>query len=186
MFLAVQINYRFRVFKEPICVYTSAIATFYAPSDRCGTGGMRTERIRATPSWWKAHGRYDCVFIKNPSTSHTIPNTLRDFDVARVRAFFSSTYQNMPYSFALIHDFTFVGEGPDEDTGMWIVKRAHCPPARVVPLNAIYRAAHLIPVYHGEGTVKRTQIAERSLDEYRFFYINKFIDHHAFEIVHDY
>lgn len=145
---------------------------------------MRTERIHARPSWRKTEGRYDCVFIKNHSTP-TLPNTLRDFDVARARAFFSFTYCHKPYTFALIHYFDFVGEEPDEDTGMWTVERAHRPRARVVSLDSIYRAAHLIPVYHGSGTVQATQTAELSLDQYRFFYVNKFIDHHAFEIAYE-
>ena len=30
-------------FDEPITVFPSAVATFYGPSDICGTGGMRRE-----------------------------------------------------------------------------------------------------------------------------------------------
>ena len=33
-----------------ISVYSSASSTFYAPSDLSGTGGMRCEYIRATPT----------------------------------------------------------------------------------------------------------------------------------------
>lgn len=179
-----QLTISSRVFCKPISVFSSAVATFYAPSDKCGTGGMRTERIRATPSWRKGEGRYDCVLVKDPSRP-TSPNTLRDFSVARVRAFFSSTYRDVRYAFALIHSFEFAYEEPDQDTGMWIVKCPRDPCARLVPLDAIYRAAHLIPVYYGNGRVQKTQTAERSLDQYRFFYVNKFIDHHAFEIGHE-
>jgi hypothetical protein len=173
-----------QVFNKPISVFSSAVATFYAPSDKCRTGGMRTERIRATPSWRKGEGRYDCVFVKDPS-SPTPPNTLHDLGVAHVRAFFSSTYRDVLYMFALIHSFKFVYKEPDEDTGMWIVKCPRDPCARLVSLDAIYRAAHLVPVYDGRGPVQKTQTAERSLDQYRFFYVNKFIDHHAFEIGHE-
>jgi hypothetical protein len=180
-FVTQQLPISSRVLSKPFSVFSSAVATFYAPSDKCGTGGMRTERIRATPSWRKGEGRYDCVFVKEPS-SPTPPNTLRDLDVARVRAFFSTTYRDVLYTFALIHSFEFVYEEPDQDTGMWIVKRPRVPCARLVSLDAIYRAAHLIPVYCGKGPVQKTQTAEHSLDQYRFFYVNKFIDHHAFEI----
>jgi hypothetical protein len=173
------------VFNEPISVFPSAVATFYAPSDKCGTGGMRAERIRAMPSWrQKGQSRYDCIFVRDPS-SPTTSNTLRDLGVARVRAFLGFTYHGVLYSLALIHDLKFVGEKPDEDTGMWIVRRARHPRARIVSLDAIYRAAHLIPVYHGEGVVPKTRTPERSLDQYQFFYVNKFIDHHAFEIAHE-
>ena len=34
-----------------VSVFSSAIATFYAPSDPSGKHGMRRERIRSTPSW---------------------------------------------------------------------------------------------------------------------------------------
>ncbi|KIL54090.1 hypothetical protein M378DRAFT_93157, partial [Amanita muscaria Koide BX008] len=128
---------------------------------------------------------YDCVFIKiNPSSPNT-PNTLRYLHVARVRAFFSFTYRDILYPCALIHDLEFVDNEPDEDTGMWIIRRPSCPRVRVVSLDTIYRATHLVPVYCGEAAVPKTQTADRSLDEYRFFYVNKFIDHHAFDIAHD-
>ena len=104
----------------------------------------------------------------------------------RIHTFFSFTYRNVLYQLALIHDFEFVGKEPDEDTGMWIVRRLRHPRARIVSLDAIYRAAHLIPVYYGEGAVPRTLTAEHSLDHYHFFYVNKFIDHHAFEIARKY
>ncbi|OAX31238.1 hypothetical protein K503DRAFT_654751, partial [Rhizopogon vinicolor AM-OR11-026] len=50
-------------FYEKITLYTSAVATFYAPSDISGIGGMRYERIRAVYTWRNGPGRYDCVFI---------------------------------------------------------------------------------------------------------------------------
>lgn len=185
IFLAVRIDLNSVAFDKPISVFSSAIATFYAPSDKCGPGGMRSERIRATPVWRNGEGRYDCVFIKDPSSS-TTSITLCGLHVARVHTFFSFTYRNVLYQLALIHDFEFVGKEPDEDTGMWIVRRLRHPRARIVSLDAIYRAAHLIPVYYGEGAVPRTLTAEHSLDHYHFFYVNKFIDHHTFEIARKY
>jgi hypothetical protein len=174
------------MFDGPIAVYPSAVATFYAPSDQCGPGGMRTERIRAMPSWRQTgQSRYDCVFIREDPSSPSTSITQRDLSVARVRGFLRFTHRGVHYPLALIHDFKFVGEEPDEDTGMWIVRREHRPHARIVSINAIYRATHLIPVYPGEGMVPKKRKPERSLDNYRFFYVNKFIDHHAFEIAHE-
>ena len=43
-------------------MHHSALATFFAPSDLCGAGGMRQERIRSTPSWYD-HPRHDTVFV---------------------------------------------------------------------------------------------------------------------------
>jgi hypothetical protein len=39
------------VFNSTIHVFHSALATFYAPSDTSGIGGMHHQRICATPSW---------------------------------------------------------------------------------------------------------------------------------------
>ncbi|KAL4063951.1 hypothetical protein J3A83DRAFT_4039146, partial [Scleroderma citrinum] len=43
----------------------SAIATFYAPSDLSGLGGMHTECIWSTPCWHKGKACYDTVFLKH-------------------------------------------------------------------------------------------------------------------------
>lgn len=51
-------------FNERIHIYPSAVATFYASSDICGTGGMRCECIRSMPSWRGGPCRRDCVFIE--------------------------------------------------------------------------------------------------------------------------
>ena len=34
-----------------ITLYPSAVATYFAPSDLSGVGGMHSERIRATSNW---------------------------------------------------------------------------------------------------------------------------------------
>lgn len=41
------------LFNGNINIFPSAVATFYAPSNICGIGGMHNERIRAVPSWYK-------------------------------------------------------------------------------------------------------------------------------------
>ncbi|KAF8233892.1 hypothetical protein L208DRAFT_1006870, partial [Tricholoma matsutake] len=46
----------------------SAIATFHAPSDISGIGGMHHEHIHTVKSWQKGPGRYDTIFVNtNPS-----------------------------------------------------------------------------------------------------------------------
>ncbi|KAH9032615.1 hypothetical protein EDB85DRAFT_1864994, partial [Lactarius pseudohatsudake] len=40
------------LFQARVQVHHSALATFFAPSDLCGTGGMRQERIHSTSSWY--------------------------------------------------------------------------------------------------------------------------------------
>ena len=51
----------------------------------------------------------------------------------------------------------------------------------VIHLDCIVRAAHLIAVY-GNEVVPESLTLHDSLDTFQSFYVNKFIDHHAFEI----
>jgi hypothetical protein len=68
---------------------------------------------------------------------------------------------------------------------MWIVKPdfnddgTHC--ASVIHVDAIFRAAHLMPVY-GKDAVPRYLSFTQTLDAFNSYYVNKYIDHHAFEI----
>ena len=104
-------------FHERVSVYPSAVATFYAPSDICGTGGMRCERIRSIPSWRGGPGRHDCVFLETDPDAEG----MRGLDIARVRLFFSFKFRGKFYPCALIQWFSRMGNRPDEDTGMWVV-----------------------------------------------------------------
>lgn len=182
--------------EHPLTTYNSAVATFYAPSDLSGTGGMRKERIRAVSRWRGSHPRFDTVLLKpnsesdSESTSNNKP-TINSFSIARVRLFFSFKHNQAFYECALVHDYQVVNPSPDEITGMAIVKRAmrrSLPRARVVPLNDILRAVHLIPVFSQLGTkhIPKKYKHEDTLDDrklFKQFYVNKFIDHHAFEIL---
>ena len=143
---------------------------------------MRRERIRAVPSWRKGPPRYDCIFV------HTNPlaEGMRALDVARVQAFFSFVSRGITYPCALVHWFSRVGDEADEDTGMWVVEpdldETGAPFAGIIHLDSVLRAAHLMGVC-GEAFVPKTLTPDNSLDFFYSFYVNKFIDHHAFEIV---
>ena len=166
-------------FDEKILVYTSAVASFYAPSDHSGTGGMRRERIRATSSWRGGRPRYDCIFI------HTDPSKegMQGMDIARMKLFFSFNSCGTVYPCALIQWFSRIGNEPDEDTGMWIVQldfHGDCAPYMAfIHLDSIVWAAHLIGVCGEHLPVGLTH--DQSLDSFQSFYVNKFIDHHAFK-----
>lgn len=167
-------------FHEKITVYPSAIASFYSPSDISGEGGMRYERIRAVDSWRKGPARYDCIFVE---TDPDAPG-MRGLDIARIRLFFSFTYNGTSYPCALVHWFSCVDELPESDTGMWVVEPEFAddgrPFASVIHLDTIVRAAHLLPVF-GEGFVSKTLSFTDTLDKFSTFYVNKYVDHHAFE-----
>ncbi|KAH9988482.1 hypothetical protein BJV77DRAFT_1061409 [Russula vinacea] len=123
------------LFYQKITVYPSAVATFHAPSDISGVGGMRCECIRAVESWRKGPGHYDTVFVNvDPSAE-------------------------------------------DDKMGMWIVKPVADglgsePCATVLHLDTIVQGAHLLPVFGCRHT----------LDRFTSFYVNKYADHHSFEI----
>jgi hypothetical protein len=168
-------------FHEKISVYPSAVATFHAPSDLCGTGGMRRERIRAISSWRKGPARYDCLFVNtNPSAEG-----MCGLDVARVRLFFSFKSRRVIYPCALVHWFSRVGDEPDPDTGMWIVEPDFnydgSPSMAVIHLDSVLRAAHLMGVC-GEHYLPRNLSFANSLNAFHSYFVNKFVDHHAFEI----
>ncbi|KAI6094812.1 hypothetical protein F5141DRAFT_1191608 [Pisolithus sp. B1] len=75
--------------------FSSAVATFYAPSDFSGANGMHCKCIHASSSWRNGAPCYDCVFVeKDP--------TLPGFQGLHVAQW-----------------FTPVGNEPCINTGMW-------------------------------------------------------------------
>ena len=164
-----------------IKVVNSASALFYAPSDVSGIHGMRREFIRSTPLWRNDEPRYDCAFV------NTRPETdpMSGLEVVRILAFFSFHFKGTYYPCAIVHWFDRVGDKPDEDTGMWLVRpqfdQRHQRKMSIIHIDSIYRAAHLIPVY-GKHFVPSHIRPHHSYDSFRLFYVNKFADHHAFEI----
>ncbi|KAF7972371.1 hypothetical protein HWV62_18074 [Athelia sp. TMB] len=168
-------------FRGTIDIYPSAQAIFYAPSDLCGTGGMRKELIRAVPSWFNGPARYNTVFVETAPDE----NGMLALDAARIRLFFSLEFRGTVYPCALVHWYQRIDDVPDDTTGMWVVQpevdENDRPLAAILHLDTILRASHLIPIF-GTTTVPRGLSPAHSLDIFRAFYVNKFVDHHAFEI----
>jgi hypothetical protein len=166
-----------------IRVHNSAIATFHGPCDPSGVGGMRREFIRAVPSWRKGPGRYDCVLLNRDPD---VPG-LRGMDVVRVLLFFSFDFSGTVYSCALVRWFTVIGDEPDVDTGMWIVKpevdAGGSPVISVIHLDCVIRAVHLLDIFGTNTFLPNAFHFTQSLDSFRAFYINRFVDHHAFQMI---
>ncbi|KAI9431774.1 hypothetical protein H4582DRAFT_1821998 [Lactarius indigo] len=167
--------------QSKVLVFHSARAIFYAPSDVSGSHGMHRQIIRSTPSWRQKEARYDCVLIVEDQGQ---PG-MRGMIVGRVRTFFSFTYNETVYPCALIDRFKRVGRGPDPVTGMWRVqpefigsRHAQC----VVHIKTILRNVHLIPVF-GSGSIPHQLHYSNSLDLFSMYYVNKYADHHSFEVV---
>ena len=141
---------------------------------------MQRERIRSTPSWRGQGLRRDCVFVTEDDEKPGV----QGLNIGRVTLFFSFLYDGTEYPCALLEWFTRVGL--DQVTGMWIVRPdfIHAGNGRnksVVHLDALLRAAHLIPVY-GSELLPLEIDAIVSLDTFRAYYVIKYIDHHAHEI----
>ena len=167
-------------FQGKLNVHHSATAVFYAPSDLCGAGGMKRERIRSTPSF-HGHPRHDTVFVVLDDSQ---PG-MKGMEIGRVLLFFSFHYRRKDYSCALINWFVHT-DTPDGDTGMWIVElecdRNGVPSVQVIAIDTIARAAHLLPIY-GSSRVPEDFIHHEALDRYQSFFVNCFVDHHAHEFV---
>ncbi|KIM63519.1 hypothetical protein SCLCIDRAFT_24187 [Scleroderma citrinum Foug A] len=164
-----------------ISIYNSASSTFYAPSDLSGVSGMRREYIRATPAWRQDGPRYDCVFIiTDPELEG-----MHGMDVARVLCFFAFKTQGKQYPCAVVRWFDCIGDMPDETTGMWMVRPSFIwgqqPNFAVIHVDAIFHATHLIPIF-GRELVPPEIKPYHCYDIYHGFYVNKFADHHAFEV----
>jgi hypothetical protein len=170
------------LFDGKINVYNSAMATFYAPSDPSGSGGMRREYIRATPSWRKGPARYDCAFL---STDPDVPGML-GMAVVRLRLLFSFTFEGKSYPCALVHWYTRYQDEPDEDTGLWVVQpeldATWNPVATIVHLDSVVRTAHLVAIFQ-DKPIPKTLKFHQTLDVFKAFYVSKHIDHHAFDLL---
>jgi hypothetical protein len=110
---------------------------------------------------------------------------MRGLDVVRILLFFSFTSDGEMFPCALVRWFSLLDEEHDEDTGMWTVQPEvnpdGTPAILVIHLDCILRAAHLLPIY-GNAPVPMAMSFHHSLDAFSAFYVNKYADHHAFEI----
>ncbi|KAF7303363.1 C2H2-type domain-containing protein [Mycena indigotica] len=164
-----------------ISVFHSAVASFYAPSDISGIRGMRREWIRSTPRWRGSGQRRDCVYVVEDEAS----SGFRGMSVVRVQLLFSFIFDAVTYPCALVEWFKKVGRSPDPTTGMWLVEPEQQGNSRlvtVVHLDSVLRGAHLIPVF-GERRLPIDFQHTYSLDSFQSFHVNKYIDHHANEIL---
>jgi hypothetical protein len=143
---------------------------------------MRREHLRAVPSWRKGPPRYDCALVNsNPDLEG-----MQGLDVVWIFLLFSFEFDGRKYPCALVHWFKRIGDEPDEDTGQWMVEpEVDADGERVfsiIHLDCILRAAHLLPIY-GPDFIPKNLRFYHSLDAFLVFYVSKFADHHAFEIL---
>ncbi|KAG2037270.1 hypothetical protein BDR03DRAFT_824808, partial [Suillus americanus] len=88
---------------------------------------------------------------------------------------------------ALVHWFKLVSNEPNPGNGMWVVKPSfldlelNTQELSIIHIDTIVRATHLLPIF-SEGCVPQKATFHEFLDTYCRFYVNKFADHHSFEI----
>jgi len=128
-------------------------------------------------SWRKGPQRHDTIFVNTDPSA----DGMHGLDIARVRLFFSLSYNGHKYPCALVDWFACV---PNENTGMWVVEpdiqEDGTKFTSIIHLDTVVRAAHL-PVF-GPDFISRTLTLSDTLDEFTSFYVNKYADHHSFEI----
>ena len=144
---------------------------------------MRQERIRSIPSWYE-NPRHDTVFVV---LDDSLPG-MEGMVIARVLLLFSFDYKRVHYSCAYVNWFVHSGDQPNPDTGMWTVsleRQRGKPTSQVIDVRTIAHAAHLLLVY-GSDPVPSNVRHYNSLDSFQSFFINHFVDHHAFEFLTDF
>lgn len=146
---------------------------------------MLRQYIRANPSWGTgadAVPRFDTVFVETDADTEG----MQGMHVARVHMFFSFKHDSVVYPCALVEWFERVDDIPDPDTSMWIIEPEYdefnTRSASVIHIDTILRAAHLLPIF-GPKFVSRTLHFSQTLDAWKAYYVNKYVDHHAHEIV---
>ena len=173
------------IWDAKVSVYHSATAIFRAPSNPSGPGGMYREVIRSTPFWPRGDipgPRRDCVFVDVGNSENS---GMKGLLVARVYLFFKFTHNGVVYPCALVRWYSTSKE-PDASTGFWVVQpestRRGTRHMSVIHIDSIVRGAHLLPRFPSDAPVYREINYTNVLDLYTSFYVNKYIDHHAFEI----
>ncbi|KAN0133153.1 hypothetical protein V8E53_008877 [Lactarius tabidus] len=145
-------------------VFNHAIVTFCTPSDPSNNNSMCDKGMPC----------YNCIFIN----SNNEFQGMHRMEVVQTMCFFSFEYLGVTYPCVLVHWFSCINEELDKPTGMWMVT----PNINdIIHINAIFHAVHLIPIY-GDSFIPDHITHNNSLEYFKGFYINCFIDHHAFDI----
>ncbi|KAI5999820.1 hypothetical protein F5J12DRAFT_906690 [Pisolithus orientalis] len=163
-------------------VYNSACSTFFALSNLCGLYGMHHKHIHSCPMWRNKGPCFNCIsVVTNPEVEG-----MHGLDIAHILCFFSFKYQGTLDPCTVICWFNHMGDGPDIATGMWIIHPSYNAPnvpyITIIHINMIYCVAHLIPIYAAHNINTRDIKPHDSYDMFNSFYVNKFANHHGFEI----
>jgi hypothetical protein len=151
-----------------------------------------TERMRSTDQHQygkdrnRTAPRYDTVLIRW-SDSNDAEHCMSNRRVGRILLLFSTTYklslnEEKPIELAYVEWFRLINNGWDNKTEMFKVKKAES--FGVIDIRSIERGVHLVPCFKGFNTQKNGQGVQPSLDEYKEFWINNWIDRHMYNTIY--
>lgn len=168
-------------FDGVIHMHNSATATFYTPSDLCGSGSLLHEWIQSAPSFHGGHC-WDTVFVEVDATILGMCG----MEIAHILLFFSFHNHHKDWACALIDWFVHSKDMPDLDTGTWTV-HLECDNCRqamvqVIAIDSITHGTDLLPVY-GQTWVPEHFDQFEALDMFKSFFVNHFVDHHMHELI---
>ena len=108
-------------------------------------------------------------------------------EIAQVCLLFFFKYSNdKTYECALVDWYNHLPE-PDADNSMWMAKpnilTNGSPSTAVIHIDTILCCTHLIPVYDSSRPVPCAIKYSDSLDSFDIHYVNKYADHHMYEVV---
>jgi hypothetical protein len=123
--------------------------------------------------------RHDAVLIGDPDGPG---NGLDRFEVARLHLLFQfynhdESMEN-PVSYDLAYVQWYQKKSLHDVNQMMIVELLD--KFDVISIEAIYRPIHLIPRFYVIKDLKTTARNHIAPDEYREFYVNSYVDHHAY------
>ena len=95
-------------FYETITIQTSIVATFHAPSDLSGIGGMKCKHPYSVNHWQNGPSHYDTLFINTAIDNADQDGDLSMYEflgleVAQAWLFFSFTLEGVTYLCTLVH-----------------------------------------------------------------------------------
>src|SRR5882762_9923039 len=96
------------VIQGRVFAFSSAKATYFAPSDDSGTGGMHHTRIHSVMSWRSGPPWHNCVFVKQ---NNFIPG-MQGLHIAHMLLFFQFSHKGISYPCAFVTWFETLGEEP--------------------------------------------------------------------------
>jgi hypothetical protein len=139
---------------------------------------------------WRGEGSRQDVVLVNTGDGGNKALPMSGYAVAWVLHLFSFTYADeyFPVAFVWWYKLSDNTGRRDRLTGMWLVEceyrdqDARAPHLAVVHVGSFLHAAHLLPFF-GQEEVSRELTSGDTLDTYARFYVNKFADHHSFEIL---